>query len=153
MNYSYRNYRGEARRGIIYQPGDRSFNMESLKPNVALNTDTTGRLANPTAEDVYEEAGPRVRNMLRNYQRLRDLSTEHQSLIRRCWDGKSASKRTKLLIQWWPDMAKTHRPDSDAMIRLGDNFPEGKSAYREAFVWPYINIEDLRRPGAIPYLI
>jgi hypothetical protein len=41
------------------------------------------------------------------------------------------------------EMASSHRPDFEALEREGDVDSSGCSRYRDCYLWPYINEEDL----------
>lgn len=57
-------------------------------------------------------------------------------------------KVTKLIIllKAWPDMAAVHRPDFQAFRKEPESAHYAGTRYRDHFIWPYINKEDLTKP-------
>lgn len=56
---------------------------------------------------------------------------------------KSREQRRKVLLSAWPSMASTHRPDFQALQRETPEQRSSGTKFRDAFLWPYINLEDL----------
>jgi hypothetical protein len=65
-------------------------------------------------------------------------------LIKQRWHKMSKAQRRELLLTAWPGMSTRHRPDMDPDITKIDF---------QAQVWPYINLEDLVKPEALPMFL
>lgn len=53
----------------------------------------------------------------------------------------TTARRKEVLLKAWPDMPEPHRPDFEAYLRLGDEFKGAN--FRDAYMWPYINVSIL----------
>ncbi|KAK4216436.1 C2H2 and C2HC zinc finger [Rhypophila decipiens] len=79
--------------------------------------------------------------------------------IQRRWEKKSKSQRLTVLLSAWPhSMPATHRPDWATLRRFrfeGDmaNLRRNLDRHRGAFLWPYINQEDLVKTRALLLLL
>ena len=56
---------------------------------------------------------------------------------------KGREQRKKVLLDAWPNMSSTHRPDFQALQRESPQQRKSGTKFRDAFLWPYINLEDL----------
>jgi hypothetical protein len=57
---------------------------------------------------------------------------------------KTKTQRTAIILKAWPNMSPTHRPDYEAMRKENPTVIQaGGTNFREAYMWPDINIEDL----------
>ncbi|THC90947.1 hypothetical protein EYZ11_009597 [Aspergillus tanneri] len=94
----------------------------------------------PTADEVRQESRERAAKVLSTWESLSKIIERHEERIQKRWRQKSQSKRRQILQTAWPNMSKVHRPDFDAFKKgIGEQA-------REAYLWPYINLEDLERP-------
>jgi hypothetical protein len=50
-------------------------------------------------------------------------------------------------------MSRFHRPDFEALRRCGANRESESTLFREAYMWPHMNVEDLCRGKVLPLLI
>ncbi|KAK3378801.1 hypothetical protein B0T24DRAFT_716507 [Lasiosphaeria ovina] len=83
------------------------------------------------------------------WSRLRAVALRHEGAIQKRWVGKSKPKRRAILCEAWPGMAEGHRPDlAQAKLWMRDRslgktrLAEGDDV-RDAYMMPYINLEDL----------
>jgi hypothetical protein len=89
------------------------------------------------------------RNICGDYRTLNAIITRHESLIRKRWLKKSTAQRRTVLLEAWPQMAQSHRPDCSEIC---ENLKEAlgpankRNLPSEACLWPYINLEDLLKP-------
>ncbi|PWY93426.1 hypothetical protein BO94DRAFT_563841 [Aspergillus sclerotioniger CBS 115572] len=65
-----------------------------------------------------------------------------EGTVRKRWLKRTREQRKNLLLSAWPNMAALHRPDIEAFRRE----PPGNPEYREAYMWPHVNLEDLLNP-------
>ncbi|RDL41426.1 uncharacterized protein BP5553_01405 [Venustampulla echinocandica] len=82
-------------------------------------------------------------------QEARERSTEilerHEDVLWKRWIKKTKVQRTAILLRAWPNMSSTHRPDYEALRKEGPQLKSRGTRFREAYIWPYINVEDLVR--------
>lgn len=78
---------------------------------------------------------------------LKNIIANHNELIRKRWRNKTRDQKKSVLLEaWGHEMSECHRPDLRDFI----NAPNGSSHSLDAYKWPYINLEDLLRPGVLP---
>jgi hypothetical protein len=53
------------------------------------------------------------------------------------------------LLGAWPKMSPSHRPDFEAFKRESSAQRDAGTSFRDAYMWPSINLEDLSRPKTI----
>ena len=94
-----------------------------------------------TITTVRREAHLKVQQIWDNFAQLEKLVGAYATTISSRWMKKTASKRKKLLLEAWPGMSQAHRPDFNAYRRGLKG-----SQHRDAYLLPYINLEDLSTP-------
>ncbi|KAE8453917.1 hypothetical protein EG329_007693 [Mollisiaceae sp. DMI_Dod_QoI] len=99
----------------------------------------------PTPTEVRKEARERSTEVISRWSELRQILDRHEEMLRKRWLKKTKSQRTAILLQAWPKMASVHRPDYDAFLREDALSEPNRIKFREAYIWPYINIEDLSK--------
>lgn len=99
---------------------------------------------------ILPEELPRIRDSIKqttqrifdNQAGLQAIVERHEETIQKRWIKKSKPKRREIILGVWPGMATDHRPD---LVLLKRHEPghifEGKE--RDAFLWPWINQQDL----------
>ena len=93
-----------------------------------------------TLEEAQPLALRRSKAMFEYWNDLRQVLDRHEEVIRKRWLKKSREQRINIIkAAWNRPMATTHRPDFVA-LRKG-----GQSKFLDAYMWPYINQEDLVR--------
>ncbi|MCJ1405640.1 hypothetical protein MMC11_008869 [Xylographa trunciseda] len=97
----------------------------------------------PSASDVKREARACSRHIFASWETLHAILERHEALIRRRWVKKSQEQRKKVLLSAWPGMSPGHRPDYKVIDRETVQERQKGTRYREAYLWPYINVEDL----------
>lgn len=97
----------------------------------------------PTAAEVQREARERSTHVLASWNQLRQILERHEDTIRKRWMKKTKTQRTTIVLGTWPKMSATHRPDYEALRKEGGDFKSHKTKFREAYLWPYMNVEDL----------
>lgn len=65
----------------------------------------------PHPDEVQREAKDRRTNIFANYRALQSILERHEAAIQKRWERKTRTKRIGILLQLWPDMPLTHRPD------------------------------------------
>lgn len=107
-------------------------------------------------EEVRELAQTWSKSITENYHLLYDIVSRHEATIQRRWAKKSSKQRLAIIIPAWGfKMAAVHRPDFDAFKKESpqQRVAGGGARYRDSFLWPYINQEDLSKAKTLPLLL
>lgn len=108
--------------------------------------------SSPTA--VRREATERSANIFASYNTLKAIIERHEATIQRRWTKKTTKQRLIILSKaWGPKMAAMHRPDFDAFKKESAKQRARGTKFRDSFIWPFINQEDLSTPKALPLLL
>lgn len=107
------------------------------------------------------EATERSRNIFSCLQELRDILDRYEPMTRTRWMKKSAAQRKAILLEAWPGMAQLHHPhlkayrrDKDLQARTDDHHRHiGHTRFRDAYMWPSINLEDLQKGNTLLHFI
>jgi hypothetical protein len=102
-----------------------------------------------TGSKARREAKQRSAAVLERWRTLRDVIQRHEGVLHRRWSNKSKGQKLNILLKAWPGMALTHRPDLDAYRKESPEQRAVGTAFKEAYLWPYINQEDLSKNGAL----
>ncbi|KAF9100522.1 hypothetical protein BGX27_000354 [Mortierella sp. AM989] len=97
----------------------------------------------PTPNEVRKEARERVTNIFKDWTLLNHIVQRYEATIQKRWLKKTREQRKNILLTAWPNMSASHRPDMEAFFR---EKARGTTAFREAYLWPHINQEDLLKP-------
>ncbi|KAI1108569.1 hypothetical protein F5Y14DRAFT_74617 [Nemania sp. NC0429] len=107
----------------------------------------------PSPSEVRQEAKDRSINIYAHYERLHSILERHEATIQKRWEKKTRTQRIGVLVQAWPDMPLTHRPDFAAFRKHAGNLNSVARKHRSSFVWPMINQEDLGEPKTLTLLL
>lgn len=99
----------------------------------------------PTASKVKWEARERSRKIFTEWTTLHEILGRYEELLRKRWMKKTHEQRKKILLAAWPNMSSTHRPDFQALQRESHQQRCNGTKFRDAYLWPYINVEDLTK--------
>ncbi|KAI1634877.1 hypothetical protein F4809DRAFT_490954 [Biscogniauxia mediterranea] len=102
---------------------------------------------------VRQEAREKSGRILANHRLLKEILKRHEAKIQKRWEKKTRPQRLKILLECWPDMPATHRPDFATFRKYGGKLDHIRAQERSAFMWPYINQEDLTKPKSLPLLL
>ncbi|KAK3989624.1 hypothetical protein QBC44DRAFT_327308 [Cladorrhinum sp. PSN332] len=107
------------------------------------------------APEVRRQAKDRATNIVKQWKTLRAVLDRHEATIQKRWAKKSKAQRLKVLLDAWPNMPVTHRPDFEAFRK---ETPEQRSSpggtkFRQDYLWPYINQDDMCKPRTLPLLL
>ncbi|KAI1127038.1 hypothetical protein F5Y10DRAFT_243534 [Nemania abortiva] len=103
--------------------------------------------------EVRREAKDRTTNIFAHYEKLQSILERHEATIRKRWEKKTRTQRLTILLQAWPGMPLTHRPDFAAFYKHAGNLNSVARQHRSSFVWPLINQEDLGDPKTLLLLL
>lgn len=107
----------------------------------------------PNTNEVRQEARERSTEVLSNWNRLRHILERHEEVIRKRWMKKSKVQRSEIILQAWPGLSANHRPDFLALVEEGGQTRSTSTKFREAYLWPYLNVEDLVKGKSLLLLI
>ncbi|KAI0533533.1 hypothetical protein GGR58DRAFT_486103 [Xylaria digitata] len=107
----------------------------------------------PPPSEVRREARDRSTNIFTYHEKLLGILERHEATIQKRWEKKTRTQRLGILLQAWPDMPLTHRPDFAAFRKHAGNLNSVAIKYRSSFVWPIINQEDLGDPKTLTLLL
>lgn len=107
----------------------------------------------PSPSEVRQEAKHRSTAIFANRETLRSILERHEATIQKRWEKKTRTQRLGILLQAWPDMPLTHRPDFAAFYKHAGNLNNVARQHRASFIWPMINQEDLGDPKTLPLLL
>ncbi|RYP74945.1 hypothetical protein DL771_002729 [Monosporascus sp. 5C6A] len=125
--------------------------LDFSDPNAFIRQfDPSVPIASPA--QVRKEAQARSNNVFGSYVTLREILIRHEATIQKRWAKKTRQQRQKILLDAWPDMAVTHRPDFDA-FRRGSRQGASEERFRDYYMLPQINQEDLLKPKTLLLLL
>ncbi|GAP89947.2 hypothetical protein SAMD00023353_4400550 [Rosellinia necatrix] len=128
--------------------------MDSFDPD-AFVKEMCPEARMPSPTEVRTQAEERSESIYASYHLLREILVRHESTIQKRWIKKTRQQRQKILLDHWPGMPTTHRPDFEAFRRTnraGGKNVSGK-AFKDHYMWPQINQEDLLKPRAMLLLL
>jgi hypothetical protein len=97
----------------------------------------------PSLSEVKVEAERRSRQIFKNWHTLHRILLQHEAVLQKRWLKKTKDQRKKILLSAWPRMPLTHRPEFYAIQRESEEQRRTRSRFRDAYLFPYINQEDL----------
>jgi hypothetical protein len=107
-----------------------------------------------TVETVQDKADHWTKSIFKNFRFLGDVLDRHEAIINRRWLKKSNKTRRKLILEaWGTNMASSHRPDFEAIELERPIKRMLDSDYRDSYLLPYINEEDLCKPHSLLLLM
>ncbi|XXH01415.1 hypothetical protein Hte_007775 [Hypoxylon texense] len=107
----------------------------------------------PRPSEVSREAKDRTTNIFAHYEKLQGILERHEATIRKRWEKKTRTQRLGILLQAWPGMPLSHRPDFAAFRKHAANLNSVAIQHRTSFIWPIINQEDLGDPKTLTLLL
>ncbi|TVY44381.1 hypothetical protein LOCC1_G003492 [Lachnellula occidentalis] len=98
----------------------------------------------PSPAEVRKQAKIGSERVLSDWHTLRKIVEKHSVVLEKRWVKKTRKKQKDLLLQAWPNMSPSHRPDFEAYRKenTGRHWT-GLSKFQEAYKWPHINLHDL----------
>ncbi|KAL2277788.1 hypothetical protein FJTKL_15217 [Diaporthe vaccinii] len=115
----------------------------------------TGMPAPPTMEpaDLQRRARGMSEDIFHNHGLLQEILYRHEATIQKRWLKKTRPQKLKILLDAWPNMAVVHRPDFQAFRKEPQHVRHAGTSFREHFMWPFINQEDLAKPKTLLLLL
>lgn len=110
---------------------------------------------------LSREATERSRNIFTSFEEVRGILDRYEPMVRKRWMKKSTAQRKVALLEAWPGMAEGHHPhfkayrrDTALQARRDAHHQHlGHTKFRDAYMWPSINLEDLQRGNTLLLLL
>ena len=100
-------------------------------------------------EEVRAQAKKHSTQIFEDWELLIAILDHHGATVHRRWLKRSKKQRLELLLAAWPKMSSAHRPDFLAFRKETERQREAGTKFREAYMWPYVNLEDLSKPRTL----
>ncbi|KAE8443360.1 hypothetical protein EG329_001918 [Mollisiaceae sp. DMI_Dod_QoI] len=125
-----------------------AYNPKNTYPGSAFTPSSL-----PKPEEVRQQAKYGTERVLSNWETLRKIVERHAEVLEKRWIKKTRKKQKELLLQAWPNMSSSHRPDYEAYRaeNTGRRWT-GLSSFQDAYKWPYINQQDLSSKSLIIFI-
>ena len=89
-----------------------------------------------------------------SYKTLQAILARHEATIQNRWAKRKKQKRLETLTSaWGPGMPTAHRPDFEAFRKESDQQRSKGTQYRDHFMWPHMNQEDLLKSKSLLLLL
>lgn len=102
-------------------------------------------------EKLIVETRSQSIHIFRTWIQLNAVLKRFEAVIRKRWLKKTFSQKNSILSEVWPGIATVSRPDfaslRDGCARHRKRPSVAKT--RELHLWPFINLEDLNKPGTL----
>ena len=106
-----------------------------------------------TPERLASKASQHAKEIFRYHDQLTDVVGRYEDVLRKRWTKKNQAQRVDILLKAWPGMAKNHRPDWNAFTMETQAQREKHTQYRDHFLLPHINLEDLTKTSNLLLLL
>ncbi|KAH6959595.1 hypothetical protein BKA56DRAFT_600607 [Ilyonectria sp. MPI-CAGE-AT-0026] len=103
--------------------------------------------------EVRQEARKNSHKVFADYTTLSKILERHEATIQKRWTKKTRQQRLQILLNAWPGMPASHRPDFEAFRKESKEQRERSTRYEDHFMWPYVNQEDLSQTKLMPMLL
>ncbi len=124
----------------IYDDPERLFaTMTQGNPNLPTPTF-------PKLPKVQQEAKSRAQDIFADKDALFGILERYEVTLRKRWVKKTGDQRRKVLSAAYPNIPSGHRPDFDAIRRESTDQMRSGSRFRDSFLLPSLNAEDLLKP-------
>ena len=131
-----------------------SFSYENPQDLInALGSSLPQPSSFPSAAEVRRDASKCSRKIFDSYNMLNQILIRHEETLRKRWTKRTKDARKKLLLTAQPNIAQRHRPDFGALERESPGQLQSDSQFLDAFMWPYLNLEDLTQSRPLLLLL
>ena len=96
-----------------------------------------------TPEEATQQAVDRSTKLFEHRTSLGNILDRFEAVLRKRWMKKGLEQRKRILLEAWPRMSPLHRPDFRALRRESDEQRRAGTRFRDAYMWPSVNLEDL----------
>lgn len=97
-------------------------------------------------EDLRRQSQCLSFGIFKHWILLNKILKRFEAQIQKRWIKRGYDSRLSVLLQAWPDMAATHRPDFASLRKAevyNNKLLPNRAREKEAYLWPCINREDL----------
>ncbi|KAK5736050.1 cell agglutination protein Mam3 [Elasticomyces elasticus] len=84
-------------------------------------------------------------SVLKDWTKLNAIVKRFEGVLQKRWLKKSTKQRREILLRACPEMPPCHRPDFQGFRNGQKNLPRSRTCPSRAYLWPYINLEDLQQ--------
>jgi hypothetical protein len=111
-----------------------------------------------TPRGARSEAKPYVDGIVADWNSLNVIVKRHEATIQKLWAKKTKHQRLYILLPAWKTvspakMAVRHRPDFAAFQTESEAQRRAGTKFADAYLWPYINLDDLTKPRILPLFL
>lgn len=103
----------------------------------------------PLPTQVREDSTKLSSEIFKDQHFLRGILERHEATIHKRWRKKTTQQRRNILLGAWPNMSQHHRPDFEALGKEPQKERTSRTKFKEAYMWPYVNLEDLLKPRCL----
>jgi len=129
--------------------------IDSIMRRAATQSGPVHRRLGPvmTEEEVRGRRKAMARRIFEDWTLLAEILDGNEARLHKRWAKKTKKQRQEVLLAAWPNMSLQHRPDFAALWKESDQERRTGTKFREAYLWPYINLEDLSKPHTLLLLL
>ena len=95
-------------------------------------------------EEIAQHAARFSKSIFVDWTKLNAIVKRFEPAIQKRWLKKNLDQKRSILLKAWPDIPKTHRPDFVGFRNVRKQAPRSRTLLSAAYLWPYINLEDLQ---------
>ncbi|KAH7230238.1 hypothetical protein BKA59DRAFT_478182 [Fusarium tricinctum] len=107
----------------------------------------------PSPDKVRQQAAGYSSKIFTSYDLLKGILERHEATIQKRWTKKTRQQRLQILLKAWPAIPASHRPDFEAFRKEPKEEREKGTKFKDHFMWPYVNQEDLSQSKLMLLLI
>lgn len=104
-------------------------------------------------DQVRKRARKFTAQIFGNKERLQAILQRHKPRINTRWCKFGKSRREEILRSAWPKISTFHRPDYWKFQNEAPHNLVSGTAFRDAYMWPWINLEDLSARNVFPLFL
>lgn len=107
----------------------------------------------PSISVVKHHVSDFVGDIFSSWNMLNGILERYEEVLRKRWGKKTGTQRRVLLLTAWPNMPATHRPEFQALQLESVQQRHAGSEFRDWFLLPLINLEDMIKIRNLPLLL
>ncbi|KAJ3733640.1 hypothetical protein DFJ43DRAFT_1023459 [Lentinula guzmanii] len=107
----------------------------------------------PSLSDIKKKAALMSKAIFKDWNELHHILDLHEETIRKRWMKKNVRQRQTILQAAYPAIPSQHRPDFRALEHESFNQRRNGSQFRDIYLLPELNLEDLSKPRNLLILL